>query len=69
MTRGVEELHSAAAAPAQTVHRRWLPLSEEQRAVAAELQRRAALLRDGSEDGLSVRDAVALAARQMGLDS
>jgi len=50
---------------------RWASLTDEQRAVAAELVARAEQLRDGAtadpdSPGLSLRDAVHLAAIQMG---
>ena len=55
-------------AEADSVPRRWLKFSDDQRAVAAELARRAERLRAGSEDGISIREAVELAAIQMGAE-
>ena len=48
--------------------RRWPKLDPEQRAVAAELARRAERLRANSEDGISITEAVELAAIQMGAE-
>jgi hypothetical protein len=42
-------------------------MTDEQRAIAATLQRRALDLQNQSEDGLSVCDAVELAAIQLGM--
>lgn len=46
---------------------RELRMTSEQRGLAAELARRAHELRSGSEEGLSVTEAVELAAIQLGL--
>ena len=69
MNLDLEDLRSTSATTPPAVPRRWVPLNAEQRTVATELQRRAALLRDDSEDGISITEAVALAAIQMGLDA
>lgn len=52
------------------LHRRTGPgaLTPEQLALADDLHTRALALRAASEDGLSIRDAVALAAVQLGLE-
>jgi hypothetical protein len=49
-------------------HRRWQALDDTQRALAAELAERAERILARSEDGLSFREAVDLAAQQLGLD-
>ncbi|MDH6125927.1 hypothetical protein [Kitasatospora sp. GP82] len=46
----------------ETVRRRWQKLDDEQRALAEELMRRAEALREVSEDGLSIAEAIELAA-------
>lgn len=43
-------------------------MTPQQRELTRELQARAAALRESSEEGLSIKDAVALAAVQLGLD-
>lgn len=50
------------------IHRRAsrYELTEEERELAAELVERATRLRENSEDGLSITEAVAMAAFQMG---
>jgi len=48
--------------------RRWRTLDPEQRAMAAELARRAERLRAESEDGISITESVRLAAMQLGFD-
>ncbi len=53
---------------ADPMPRRWLKLDQEQRAMAAELARRAERLRADSEDGISITEAVRLAALQLGFD-
>lgn len=58
--------------PTPENRRRWATLTDEQRDLAAELMARAERLRDQANadpdsDGLSLREAMALAAVQMGL--
>jgi hypothetical protein len=55
-------------AEAEPVRRRWIGLTGDQRATAAELARRAERLRAESEDGISVTEAVRLAAIQLGFE-
>jgi hypothetical protein len=50
----------------EEVRRRWQKLDEEPRAVADEIVRRALELREVSEDGLSTREAIELAADVVG---
>lgn len=60
--------------PTPNQRRRWAKLTDEQRDLAAELVARAERLRDQAnadpddDRGLSLREAMALAAVQMGLD-
>lgn len=49
-------------------HRRWLPLTPEQRQLAADLAERAERIRARAEDGMSFREAIDLAAAQLGID-
>jgi len=64
--------------PEENPHDRWGPtrrprgrlrdLTPEQLALADDLHTRALALRAASEDGISIRDAVTLAAIQLGLE-
>jgi hypothetical protein len=58
----------ATPSEADLTPRRWLKFTDDQRAAAAELARRAERLRANSEDGISVTEAVELAAIQMGIE-
>lgn len=58
----------ATPSEADLTPRRWAKFTDGQRAAAAELARRAERLRANSEDGISVTEAVELAAIQMGIE-